>query len=108
MSHANLTRCAKSALHSAVYGISFLLLLLAMSGGEAEAKNFALSFSGSTTPPQIGVAPLVTTATDDLWMDVWLKWVGPALTITGVQTPVYNGNSFCSGWGITVLGAKNQ
>ena len=96
------------ALHSAVYAISFLLLLLAMSGGKAEAANFALSFSGGTMSPQIGVAALVTTATDDLWMDVWLQWAGPATTISSVQTPVYNGNSGCSGWGITLLDATGQ
>ena len=100
----------KSIRHSWTLGISIAVIMFLVSIADAEAKNFALSFSDSTTSPQIGVAPLVTTETDNVVMDIWLKWAGPIPggTLTGVQTPVYNGNSRCTGWGIALVNATGE
>lgn len=98
----------KGIARSRVLSVSLGVLLILFSLAVVEAGNSALDFGGSTAPAQIGVAPLVTTATDDMWMDVWLKWTGPAGTNSSLQTPIYNGNSGCSGWGITLLDATGQ
>jgi len=74
--------------------------LLAIAGNLPAAQKYSLLFGGL---PQGGAtASVVTTAIDNLTLEATLTWHGPLGTSSGVQTALYNGNSSCSGWGVTI------
>jgi hypothetical protein len=84
--------------------VTLSLVLILVTTAVAAPKLSALRFGGVY---QGGAAPGIN-ANDDIWMDAWLKWDGPAGTASGVQTAIYNGHSACTGFGITILDSDGR